>query len=266
MRPPSPEWQAPRRVSRSQGPPKPPARVLKNRFEGLPDEGVYDEWEQDKDFPRLPTRAQDPAFTRPPVCERDLDVPYLPTQRRRHPRKRKAQVHSQLHAHEVSPQETNRPVSAQPYGSSYFPPGKLAGKAVTFLLDTGCTTNLLIRRLFDTLSARDRASPEPYEGEHGTLADESCIPFYGVVELTGRVRDQVINETFILSEPKEDAILGMPFLKRHRCHIDFNKSAVVMAGRELACVDRFGRPLVGECRWYSIVRYLGTLGLQFAAE
>jgi len=55
----------------------------------------------------------------------------------------------------------------------------------------------------------------------------------------------VISETFIVSQLKEDAILGMPFLKWHRCHIDFNKSAVVMAGRELACVDRFGRPLVG---------------------
>jgi len=76
----------------------------------------------------------------------------------------------------------------------------------------------------------------------------------------------VINETFFVSQLKEDAILGMPFLKRHRCHIDFNKSAVVMAGRELACVDRFGRPLVGECRWCSVLLYLGALGLQFAAE
>jgi len=136
-------------------------------------------------------------------------------------------------------------VSAQPYESSYFLYGKLSEKAVIFLLDTGCTPNLLSQRLFDTLSARDRASLEPYEGEHGTLADGSCILFYGVVELTGKVRDQAINETFIVSQFKEDAILGMPFLKRHRCHIDFNKSAVVMAGRELACVDRFGRPLVG---------------------
>jgi len=136
-------------------------------------------------------------------------------------------------------------VSAQPYESSYFLPGKLAGKAATFLLDTGYTTNLLSRRLFDTLSARDRASLEPYDGEQGTLADGSCIPFYGVVELTRRVRDQVISETFIVSQLKEDAILGMPFLKRHRCHIDFNKSAVVMAERELACVDRIVRPLMG---------------------
>jgi len=140
---------------------------------------------------------------------------------------------------------TNRSVSAQPYGSSYFLPGKLAGKTVTFLLDTGCTTNLLSQRLFDTLSARNRASLEPYNGEPGTLADGSYIPFYGVVELIGRVRDQVISETIIFSQLKEDAILGMPFLKRHRCHIEFNKSAVMMAGRELACLDRFGRPLVG---------------------
>jgi len=151
----------------------------------------------------------------------------------------------------------NRSVSAQPYGNSYFLPGKLAGKAATFLLDTGCTTNLLTRRLFDTLSARDRANLEPYEREHGMLADRLCIPFYGVIELTGRVRDQVISETFIVSQLKEDAILGMPFLKRHKWHIDFNKSVVMMAGRELACVDRFGSPLVRECRWY---------GLQFAAE
>jgi len=122
-------------------------------------------------------------------------------------------VHSQLHAHEVSPLETNRSVSAQPYGSSYFLPGKLAGKAATFLLNTGCTTNLLSLRLFDTLNARDRANLQPYEGKHDTLAYGSCIPFYGVIELTGRVRDQVISETFIVSQLKEDAILGMPFLK-----------------------------------------------------
>jgi len=55
----------------------------------------------------------------------------------------------------------------------------------------------------------------------------------------------VISETFIVSQLKEDAILGMLFLKRYKCHIDFNKSAVKLAGCELACVDRFGRPLVG---------------------
>jgi len=93
----------------------------------------------------------------------------------------------------------NRSVSTQPCGSSYFLPCKLAGKAATFLLDIGCTTNLLSRRFFDTLNVGDQANLEPYEGELGTLVDGSCIPSYGVIELTGRVRDQVISETFIIS-------------------------------------------------------------------
>jgi len=65
-----------------------------------------------------------------------------------------------------------------------------------------------------------------------------------VIELTGRVRDQLISKAFIVNQLKENAILGMPFLKRHKCHVDFSKSAVMMAGRELACVSRFGNLLV----------------------
>jgi len=54
----------------------------------------------------------------------------------------------------------------------------------------------------------------------------------------------VIHKTFIVSQLKEDAILEMPFLEKHQRHMDFQTSAVVMAGKELVCVDKFGRPLV----------------------
>jgi len=124
-------------------------------------------------------------------------------------------------------------------------PKNFGGKAATFLLDTGCITNLLSRRLFDTLGARERASLVPYKGAHGTLANGSCIPFYGLISLPGRVRDQAIYETFIVSQLKEDAIRGMSFLEKPQCRMDFQKSVVVMAGKELVCIDKFGRPLVG---------------------
>jgi len=133
----------------------------------------------------------------------------------------------------------------QPHSSSYFLPGKIAGKPANLLLDSGCTTNLLSHQFFDTLSAKVRNGLEPYEGDHGTLADESCIIFYSIIELTERVRDQTIQETFIVGQLNEDAILGMPFLQRHWCRIDFSKSAMLMGDRELACVDKFGRPLAG---------------------
>jgi len=133
----------------------------------------------------------------------------------------------------------------QPNGGGYFLPGKVAGKAVTFLLDSGCNTNLLSKRVFDTLSPQERQNLTPYTGEPGTLADGSRIPFYGFIELAGRVCDQTVRETFVLSQLNEDAVLGMPFLKRHGCRMDFHKSAIQMAGNELACVDQFGRPLTG---------------------
>jgi len=104
-------------------------------------------------------------------------------------------------------------VRVQPHGDSYFLPGKVTGKAVTFLLDSGCTTNLLSRRVFDTLPLKEKKGLAFYTGEPGTLADGPSIQFDGVIELTGRVRDQAIQEIFVISPLEEDAILGMPFLK-----------------------------------------------------
>jgi len=105
--------------------------------------------------------------------------------------------------------------------------------------------NLLSCRVFDALLLKERRGIEPYTGEHGTLEDGLCIFFYGIVELTGRVLDQVIQEAFIISQLEEDASLRMPFLKRHRCRIDFSRSAMLMAGRELTCVGKSGCPLEG---------------------
>jgi len=136
-------------------------------------------------------------------------------------------------------------VKVQPHGDSYFLPGKVVGKAVTSLLDSGCTTNLLSRKVFETLSRQGRDRVRPYTGEQCALADGSSILFHGIVELTGCVRNQAVQETFVISQLEEYAILRMPFLKQHKCRIDFSKSAVLMGGRELACVDKSGRPLVG---------------------
>lgn len=120
----------------------------------------------------------------------------------------------------------------------------IVNRSAKFLLDSGCITNLLSRRLFDTLSVQVRKQLEPYEGSHGTLADGSSISFYGIIEFAGSVCSQAIQEMFIVGQSQEDAILGMPFLQRHRCSIDFKKSVVMMGDKELTCVDKFGRPQV----------------------
>jgi len=137
-------------------------------------------------------------------------------------------------------------IPLHPHESTLFLPGKIASKPAQFLLDTGCTTNLLSCRFFDTLSAQIRNRLEPYKGDHGTLADGSWITFYGIIELPGSFHDRTIQETFLVGQLQEDAILGMPFLQRHSCRIDFGISAILMGDQMLSCVDKFGRPLTGE--------------------
>lgn len=77
------------------------------------------------------------------------------------------------------------------------------------------------------------------------VADSLCIPFHSIITLPRSIRDQVIHETFIVSHLKENAILGMTVLKKHQCHMDFQKLVVIWARKKLACVDKFGRPVVG---------------------
>jgi len=68
---------------------------------------LYKAPRQEEDFSWLPTQAQDREFT-----EQDRGIHRLPTNRRRLPRHRKAQVQPQLCAHEVSPPEMNHSGSA----------------------------------------------------------------------------------------------------------------------------------------------------------
>jgi len=107
-------WQAPRRSRRPQSLPNPPAWPLRNRFAGLPEEVVEEDSAYSQEYPKLPSQPQ------------KTSVVSKTTQRR-------PAVQTQV----VSPPETIRSRSTQPYGSSYFLPGKLLGKAATFLLDTG---------------------------------------------------------------------------------------------------------------------------------
>jgi hypothetical protein len=128
----------------------------------------------------------------------------------------------------------------RPFKPSYYLPGKLEGKPALFLVDTGCNTNLMSRKMFDTLPERVRRQLLESDS-HGLMADGTQLPFYGLLTVTGKLRDVVFEETFVVSQISEDAILGMPFLTTQQCRMDFSKPVLTMNGRELMCTDRLGR-------------------------
>ena len=61
-----------------------------------------------------------------------------------------------------------------------------------------------------------------------------------------RVRDVKLAEIFVVSQINTDAILGMPFLARHDCKMDFARPVITIGKHELVCTDRFGR-LMASC-------------------
>ena len=130
----------------------------------------------------------------------------------------------------------------RPFGPSYFIPGRVEGKPTLCLIDTGCTTNLLGKHVFDRLP--ERLKEQLVECEtHGMMADGTRLPFYGVVQVRIRLKELLIEERLVVSRISEDVILGMPFLARHSCTIDFNSTQVIVDGRQIECTDRHGRQL-----------------------
>ena len=130
----------------------------------------------------------------------------------------------------------------RPYTTSYFIPGKLEGKPVQFLIDTGCTTNLLSKQVFNRPPERVKSYLEVSD-PHGIMADGTQLPFYGVLRLLLHVRDVKTVAVFVISRINEDAILGMPFLVAHNCSIEFNQPMTQVDGKRLKCTDRHGRLL-----------------------
>ena len=118
----------------------------------------------------------------------------------------------------------------------------MEGKPVLCLLDTGCTTNLISKHVFDRL-------PEGLRNQlvasdtHGMMADGTRLPFYGVIPLRIRLKELLMNEKLVVSRVSEDIILGMPFLANHNCSIDFYSTRVTVDGRQIECTDRHGRQL-----------------------
>ena len=84
------------------------------------------------------------------------------------------------------------------------------------LVDTGCTTNLLAKRIFDQLLQNIRNVREDYAA-HGIMHNGTQLVFSGLLQTELHVRQHHGEEVFMIGDIDEDVILGMPFLAKHEC-------------------------------------------------
>ena len=168
--------------------------------------------------------------------------PVSPTPSYKHPKRAKQATPAKPADKPDEPAIEAQQVFDRPHQASYFIPGRIEGRPAQFLLDTGCTTNLIGKHMFDKLPEHLRATKEEYT-RHGLLADGTRLPFYGIIRLDVRLRQVKTREVFVISQINEDAILGMPFLVERRCSMDFSKPVLRLDGQEVKCTDRQGRLL-----------------------
>ena len=106
----------------------------------------------------------------------------------------------------------------RPHHDSYFLPGKVGGRPVQCVIDTGCTINILSKHSFDRLPARLKERFEAKQS-HEAMVDGTQLVFlssqvYGV-EL--RLKGLCLEEVFVVGRVNDNIILGMPFLSAHYC-------------------------------------------------
>lgn len=74
----------------------------------------------------------------------------------------------------------------KPFSSSYYAQGNLAGVELTFLMDSGCSTNLVANCIWERLSWEVQATTRTQEGR-GVETDVSEMGLQGVMELTDQI-------------------------------------------------------------------------------
>ena len=129
------------------------------------------------------------------------------------------------------------------YIGSLFVPGRVAGRNLSFLVDTGCTHNFLSRTVFDRLPVQTRQQMVYREA---AMADGSGLHIYGSISLTGRLRNVLFEARFLVCRIADNAILGMEFLSRHDCSVACDKGLLVMGGKTIQCTDQTGHLLANK--------------------
>ena len=121
-----------------------------------------------------------------------------------------------------------------------YAPGRIVNKKISFLIDTGCSHNLLSKTVFDRLTADVRLRLQPLEST-AALADGSGLPLYGSITLGGKIRNVPFQAEFLVGRISDEAILGMVFLQEQECLLSCDKGILTIGNQSVMCVDRRGQ-------------------------
>ena len=107
----------------------------------------------------------------------------------------------------------------------------LGGRRVYGLLDTGCDTSVVSRRVIPNETLKPTA-------QKLYAANETEIALIGEVELTLLLTDYEVTEAVVVSDEVDDLILGIAWLERHRCRWSFAQNLIEIDGKVARLISR----------------------------
>ena len=116
----------------------------------------------------------------------------------------------------------------------YFVAGYINDKSLAFLVDTGSCCTILSKALLERWPYETRPCLTPVNLHLVTATGESS-PFLGKAEVEVTLGSQKLLHDFLFADIKNDGILGMDFLTKHRCDMFLSKNHLLLNGEKLAC-------------------------------
>ena len=107
--------------------------------------------------------------------------------------------------------------------------GKLAGKTVRVLLDTGAGVSLVSARVYHALAGADKPKLQP-AGPTLRMADGSPMRAHGVADFKLQLGDQCTQHTYTVADTEPDVIVGIDFLAKHCCEWRRSDNSLVVDG------------------------------------
>ncbi|MCG8045657.1 MAG: reverse transcriptase domain-containing protein, partial [Candidatus Thiodiazotropha endolucinida] len=116
----------------------------------------------------------------------------------------------------------------------YFVAACIQGRSVAFLVDTGSCCTILSKSLLDRWPQETRPRLEPVNMRLVTATGESS-PFLGKAEVEITLGNQKLLHEVLFADVKNDGILGIDFMIKHKCDVLLSKDHLVLNSERIAC-------------------------------
>ena len=110
----------------------------------------------------------------------------------------------------------------------------IAGMPVRCLIDSGSTMSVLHTSCYESIPLRVRPKLQPLSGSL-RVADGGLVPLLGKAVFTLDLGMNSVEHSLVVADIGAPAILGMDFLKVHRCVLDASQATVLVEGHHYEC-------------------------------